>query len=546
MPRKKICITAALLYANGPVHLGHLIEYIQADMATRFHRLVGDDVRYLCGSDSHGTPIMLAAQKRGISPEQLIEEVHADHAADMKTFSVEFDHFSTTHSDENQALVETIFKRLDAKGGISRKSISQAFDPEHNMFLPDRYVKGDCPRCGASDQYGDNCEACGASYSPCDLKNAVSVLSGKPPESKSTEHLFFELESHRNFLLKWLESDAIPESCANKLKEWFDDELRAWDISRDAPYFGFSIPGTTDKFFYVWFDAPIGYMAADHQLAKKTNRDDWQADWQPDSDTQLIQFIGKDIMYFHALFWPTVLQEAGFRLPTALRIHGYLTVNGKKMSKSRGTFITAKQYAEQLNPEYLRYYYAAKLAPTTEDVDLNFEDFRQRVNADLVGKFVNIASRCAGFISKHFDGKLASALPDVAGFEQAVAAGEKIAAHYEKAEFAKAMREIMQLADLTNQYIDQQKPWIIAKEKPVSDQVQAIATQGINLFRVLSTYLKPVLPETIKEVELFLNDGELTWESRSTPLLDHTINRFKPLLTRITPEDIEALSAVVA
>jgi methionyl-tRNA synthetase len=542
MKSQKVCITAALLYANGPVHLGHMVEYTQADIAARFYRMLGHKTTYICGSDAHGTAIMLSAEKRGITPEALIEEIHQEHSKDMADFHVQFDNFGSTHSPENQELANTLFQRLEAAGDITRKTISQAYDAEHQMFLPDRYVKGTCPSCKTEDQYGDNCENCGASYTPTDLINPLSVLSGKPPARKETEHLFFELDKHRDFLLKFLDSSAVPDSSTNKLKEWFGEALRAWDISRDAPYFGFPIPGNEGKYFYVWFDAPIGYMASHQSLAKRDPSVDFDETWKADSTTKLIHIIGKDIVYFHALFWPTVLKQAGYRIPNQIQVHGYLTINGTKMSKSRGTFITARQYLDQLNPEYLRYYFAAKLSASTEDIDLNLEDFRTRVNADLVGKFVNIASRCAGFISKHFDGQLASELHDALGFDEAVAAGEVISKYYITFQYSKAMREIMQVADKANQYIDHHKPWVLAKEKPVSAEVQAITTQGLNLFKLLATYLKPVLPKTVEQIEAFLNCGELSWANRSEPLLNHKINPFKPLLTRITPEAIEALT----
>jgi methionyl-tRNA synthetase len=517
-----------------------MVEYTQADILARTYRLLGHSTRYICGSDAHGTPIMLSAEKRGTPPEELIAEIREQHLANLNQFLIEIDSFASTHCAENQELATTIFERLEQNGDISRKTISQAYDADHDMFLPDRYVKGSCPNCKAEDQYGDNCEVCGASYSPTDLLNPISVLSNTPPTYRETEHLFFELNKHRDFLLEFLDSGAVPTASANKLKEWFGDDLRAWDISRDAPYFGFKIPGTEDKYFYVWFDAPIGYIASSKQLAERDDNFNFDATWNADSKTQLIQIIGKDIVYFHALFWPTILKQANYRIPSKLHVHGYLTINGEKMSKSRGTFITASKYLEQLDPEYLRYYYAAKLSATAEDIDLNLEDFRIRVNSDLVGKFVNIASRCAGFIRKQFDGQLAVELPDPAGFDAAVAAGESIKECYLNLQYSKAMREIMQLADKANQYIDHHKPWVLAKEKPGSEEVQAITTQGINLFKLLATYLKPVLPKTAAAVEAFL-DTELNWDNRCEPLLNHTINKFKPLLTRITPEDIEAL-----
>lgn len=541
MEENNICITAALLYANGPVHLGHMVEYTQADILARMYRLLGRQVTYIGGSDAHGTPIMLSAEKRGISPEALITEIRQQHIDDLTDFLVQMDSFGSTHSPENEALANLIFERLKEKGSIHRKIISQAYDSDHALFLPDRYVKGGCPSCKAENQYGDNCEVCGASYSPNDLINPLSVLSGKPPIYKETEHLFFELNQHRDFLLQFLDSGAVPTASANKLKEWFKGDLRAWDISRDAPYFGFKIPGTKDKYFYVWFDAPIGYMASYQQLAEKDKTVHFDETWNKNSQVSLIQFIGKDIVYFHALFWPAILKDAEFRVPSKLHVHGYLTINGEKMSKSRGTFITARKYLEHLDPEYLRYYYAAKLNATTEDIDLNLEDFRSRVNADLVGKFINIASRCAGFIHKQFEGKLACELHDPSQFDASVALGESIKDYYLSLQYSKAMKEIMQLADLANQYIDHHKPWLLSKENPHSPLIQAICTQGINLFKLLSTYLKPVLPKTVSAVEDFLNCDELNWDNRREPLLNHTINQFQPLLTRVMPEDVEAL-----
>jgi len=537
---RKILVTSALPYANGPIHLGHLVEYIQTDIWVRFQKLQGNECWYVCADDAHGTPIMLKARERGITPQALIEQIGTEHRRDFAGFNIGFDNYYTTHSDENRYFSELIYTRLRDGGWIDRQVITQAYDEREGMFLPDRYIKGTCPRCGADDQYGDNCEACGASYSPDELKNPVSVVSGEPPVQKESEHYFFRLQDFESMLREWAGSEGLQEEVANKLQEWFDAGLRAWDISRDAPYFGFEIPDAPGKYFYVWLDAPIGYMASFKDLCNRQGMD-FDAWWSPDSDAELYHFIGKDIVYFHALFWPAMLQGAGFRTPTRVCAHGFLTVDGQKMSKSRGTFIMAETYLRHLNPEYLRYYFAAKLGSGVHDIDLNLEDFTQRVNADLVGKLVNIASRCAGFIHKRFDGKLGERLDTPELFRRISASAETIAGLYEAREYSRVVREVMALADEANQYIDEKKPWVLAKEPGEEEALEAISTTGINLFRLLMLYLKPVLPVTARAAEEFLNITPMSWADAGQPLLDHPIEKFKPLMTRVDPEAIEGM-----
>ncbi len=539
--QRDILLTMALLYANGPLHLGHLLESIQADIWARFQRMRGHNVLYLSGNDAHGTPIMLSAQKQGITPEALIEGIQKQHAEHFNAFSISFDNYYTTHSEENKQLATEIYKALQANDDIDQREISQAFDPEKNMFLPDRFIKGTCPRCNTEDQYGDSCEACGATYAPTELKNAKSALSGATPIEKQSLHYFFKLDKYEEFLKNYIDSGHLQSSVANKLKEWFETGLQQWDISRDEPYFGFEIPDAPGKYFYVWLDAPVGYMASLKNLCDK--RDDLNFDryWHKDSEAELYHFIGKDIVYFHSLFWPAMLEGAGFRKPTAINVHGFLTINGEKMSKSRGTFIAAEQYLEHLDPEYLRYYFAAKLSPHVEDIDLNMQDFMLRVNSDLVGKVVNIASRSAGFIYKKFDAQLSDSLHNPELQQTLVNACESIAEAYEKLEFSKAVREIMHLADLINQYIDQHKPWALAKEDGKMNEVQLICSQAINAFRVLMIYLKPILPTMAEKSEAFLNISPLEWADLDKPLLSHSINKFKPLMQRIDPEAIEKI-----
>ncbi|MEE8216239.1 MAG: methionine--tRNA ligase [Acidiferrobacterales bacterium] len=538
--KRKILVTSALPYANGPIHVGHLVEYIQSDIWVRFQKMRGHDCIHVCADDAHGTPIMIRAQDEGISPEALVERFGVEHRRDFADFAIDFDNYHTTHSEENRELSILIYQRLKAGGHISSRVIEQAFDPVKNMFLPDRFIKGECPRCGAAEQYGDNCEVCGATYSPIDLKNPISAISGAKPVSRESEHYFFKLQDFEPMLRAWTRGGHLQPEVINKLDEWFTEGLREWDISRDAPYFGFEIPDAPGKYFYVWMDAPIGYMASFKNLCTRTGLE-FDAYWGRDSETEVYHFIGKDILYFHALFWPAMLAGANFRTPTAIFAHGFLTVNGQKMSKSRGTFITARTYLSHLEPEYLRYYFAAKLNGRVEDLDLNLDDFMARVNADLVGKLVNIASRCAGFINKRFAGKLAKALPDAVLFQQFADAGDMIAGFYEAREYSRAVREIMALADRANQYINDRQPWVIAKQPGRDAELQGICTLGLNLFRVLVGYLKPVLPLTAAKAEAFLNSDPLTWESCRTPVTGTAINPFTHLLTRVERPTIDAM-----
>ncbi|WP_019626540.1 methionine--tRNA ligase [Thioalkalivibrio sp. ALJT] len=536
---RKILVTSALPYANGPIHLGHMVEYIQTDIWVRFQRARGHEVIYVCADDAHGTPIMLKARAEGIEPEELIARVRQEHEADFGEFLVGFDHYHSTHSDENRELAAHIYTALRDAGHIETRTIDQAFDPEAGMFLPDRFIKGTCPKCGAEDQYGDSCEACGATYSPLDLKDAVSAISGARPESRQSEHYFFKLGDFEAFLREWTGSGRLQDAIRNKLDEWFDAGLTDWDISRDAPYFGFEIPDAPGKYFYVWLDAPIGYMASFRAHAEQQGLD-FDAWWGADSDAELYHFIGKDIAYFHTLFWPAMLHGAGFRTPSAVFCHGFLTVNGQKMSKSRGTFIRARDYLDHLNPESLRYYLAAKLGAGVDDLDLNLDDFVQRVNSDLVGKLVNIASRCAGFITKRSNGELAADLPRPDLHEAFMAEGEAIAAAFENREYAQAMRRIMALADQANQYIDEAQPWVLAKQEGRAAEVQAISTQGLDLFRILIVYLAPVLPRLAADAAAFLKLDSLAWDTRA-PLVGGSIEKFKPLMTRIEGETVDKL-----
>ena len=537
---RKILVTSALPYANGPIHLGHLVEYIQTDIWSRFQRLRGHSCYYVCADDAHGTPIMLRAQQDGISPEELIETTKKEHEADFADFKILFDNYYTTHSDENKTFASDIYLKLRDDGHITTRTIKQAYDPEADMFLPDRFIKGTCPKCNTEDQYGDNCEACGATYDSTDLIDPVSAVSGATPIEKDSEQYFFKLSDFSDMLKEWTHAGHVQSEIYNKLDDWFEDGLKDWDISRNAPYWGFEIPDAPGKYFYVWMDAPMGYMASFKNFCDNTgiSFDDY---WNVNNNgTELYHFIGKDIARFHTLFWPAVLDGAGYRKPTAVYCHGFLTVNGKKMSKSRGTFIKASTYLNHLKPEYLRYYYATKLSSGIDDIDLNLEDFMQRVNSDLVGKVVNIASRCAGFIKKKFDNELSAELPDPELYMALVNTGDEIAKHYENREYSKAVREIMALADSANVYIDENKPWVLAKEEGQEDKVQKICSQGINMFRVLMTYLKPILPEIAEKSETFLN-CELMWNNLELPLISHSINKFKPLITRIEQEQIDAM-----
>jgi methionyl-tRNA synthetase len=542
MPEKirKILVTSALPYANGSIHLGHLLEHIQTDIWTRFQRMRGHSCYSVCADDAHGTPVMLKAQQLGITPEQMVAQTRDEHHQDLIDFGVNYDNYHVTHSDENKELCELVYNRLDEAGYISKRVISQLYDPEKEMFLPDRFVQGTCPKCGAEDQNGDSCDVCGATYDPTELKNPRSVVSGAEPVLRDSEHYFFDLPQFQDMLQDWLQSGAVQPEIANKLKEWFEEGMHQWDISRDAPYFGFEIPNAPGKFFYVWVDAPVGYMASFKNLCDKTNGLNFDEYWDKDSDAELYHFIGKDITYFHCLFWPAMLEGAGFRKPTAVNVHGFVTVNGAKMSKSKGTFIKGRTYLDHLNPEYLRYYFASKLSDAVSDIDLNFEDFAQKVNSDLVGKVVNIASRCASFITKRFDGKLSNNVLEpelVAEFHQAQAS---IALAFEKRQYHKAVREIMALADKANQFIDTNAPWVTIKDETKQQFTHDVCSLGINLFRILVVYLKPVVPTLAAQSETFLND-ELTWESSQSVLTDHPINKFKALMQRVDMDKVNAM-----
>ena len=542
MKTRKILVTSALPYANGPIHIGHMVEYVQTDIWVRFQRLRGHECYYIGAEDAHGTPIMLRARKEGISPETLIDRIAQEHKQDFDGFGISFDNYYTTHSEENRQLAEGIYHSAKQNGYIEQRTIHQAYDAQAGMFLPDRFIKGECPRCGTADQYGDNCESCGSTYNPTDLINPISAISGSKPIEKETKHYFFKLSHFKDYLLTFLHSGAVQKEIANKQMEWFESEqgLTDWDVSRDAPYWGFKIPDTDDKYFYVWLDAPIGYLASFKNLCERTGLD-FYAFLKANSDAEMHHFIGKDIAYFHTLFWPALLKSAGLREPTGIHCHGFLTVNNAKMSKSRGTFIQAKSYLQHLNPEWLRYYYASKLGNGVDDIDLNLDDFIQRVNSDLVGKVVNIASRCAAFIHKRFDGQLATDLPDPALYQIFASTADSLAELYEKRRFNQAIREVMALADRANQYIDEQKPWVLIKDKGHFADVQGICTQGLNLFRVIITYLKPVLPELAQGAEQFLAAGTLNWQSVQQPLLAHNIQPFKALMTRIEQKQIDAM-----
>ena len=584
---RKILVTSALPYANGAIHLGHLVEYIQTDIWVRYQKMHGHECYYVCADDTHGTPVMLRAEKEGITPEALIERVHGEHLRDFTGFHVEFDRYHSTNSAENRELSSAVYLKLCDASLIERKTIEQYYDPVKEMFLPDRFIRGQCPKCGAQEQYGDGCEVCGATYSPTDLVNPVSAVSGSTPVRRESEHYFFKLGDCEAFLRDWTRSGALQNEAANKLDEWFTAGLQNWDISRDAPYFGFEIPDAPGKYFYVWLDAPIGYMASFKKLAADKGLD-FDAWWLAGSNTELYHFIGKDILYFHALFWPAMLKSAGYRAPSGVFAHGFLTVNGAKMSKSRGTFITAESYlASGMNPEWLRYYYAAKINGSMEDIDLNLTDFIARVNSDLVGKYVNIASRTAGFISKRFDGNLCNKIASLEKFayldayldtidfqpdndlstgvkappvqklakfedpeheEYALIRGTQKAAtrireFYDAREYSKVIREIMHLTDLSNQYVNDNKPWELAKEAGMESQLHKICTVSVNLFRLLTLYLKPVLPKLAAEVEAFLNIAPLTWADANTLLTGHTINAYSHLMTRVEQKQIDALVA---
>ena len=538
--KRKILVTCALPYANGSIHLGHLLEHIQTDIWVRFQRMRGHETYFVCADDAHGTPIMLKSQELGVTPEEMIAAVREEHMADFAGFHISYDNYHSTHSDENKAFAEEIYNRLHANGHIKTRTISQLYDPEKGMFLPDRFVKGTCPKCKSEDQNGDSCDNCSETYSPTEVLNPRSVVSGATPVLRDSEHYFFDLPAFGDMLQEWTRSGSLQEEMANKLAEWFEQGLKQWDISRDAPYFGFEIPNAPGKYFYVWLDAPIGYMGSFKNLCDEKGID-FDAFWQLDSEAELYHFIGKDIIYFHSLFWPAMLEGAGYRKPTSVYAHGFVTVNGAKMSKSKGTFIKGRTYLDHLNPEYLRYYYAAKLTSRIDDLDLNLEDFAQRVNSDLVGKVVNIASRCASFITKRFDGMLSTNIDNQALADEVMAAGDSIAAHYEARDFSRGMREIMALADKVNEYIAIKEPWQLVKDETKQQEVQDICSLGINMFRTLMIYLKPVLPVLADSTAQFLND-ELIWEGHKTLLTDHKINKFKALLQRVDMDKVNAMT----
>ena len=539
---RKILVTSALPYANSPLHLGHIMESVQTDIWVRFQKINGHECTYVCADDAHGTPIMLKAEELKITPEELIAQIYKDHKESLENFNIDHANFHTTHSEENKELSELIFRRLEEKNLIESRVIKQLFDKEKDMFLSDRYIKGTCPKCKADDQYGDNCEVCSGTYDATELLKPISVLSESVPEVKDSEHLFFKLSELKDSINNWIDSSFVQPQVVNKLSEWLDGELRDWDISRDKPYFGFTIPGHEKKYFYVWLDAPIGYLASHkNYLDKIGDTNTFEECWNPDSDYEIYHFIGKDIMYFHTLFFPAMLKHSDFKTPDGVFVHGFLTLNGEKMSKSRGTFILAKTYLDNLDPEYLRYYFATKLGPGVDDVDLNLEDFKQRVNSDLVGKFINIGSRSAKFINKDFHNALASQLHNPELVKKFITTASSIKVLYEARDFNKAMREIMSLADKANQYVDKMQPWVLSKADPEDEVVQQICTTSLSLFRILAIMLKPVTPELANKIAAFFNDDAYTWNSIDEPLLEQNINQFKPLLGRIDDQSIEQL-----
>ena len=537
---RKILVTSALPYANGSIHLGHLVEYLQTDIWVRHQKMSNNHCTYICADDAHGTPIMLKARELDITPEKLIEKSKKEHVEDFTDFHIEFDNYYTTHSEENKILSELIYSNLKDKGVIERREIEQYYDEDEEMFLPDRYIKGTCPKCGEKNQYGDSCEKCGATYSSTEVINPISVISNSKPIKKKTEHLFFKLSDYEKFLSKWLTDNRVQKEINNKMKEWLSDGLSSWDITRDKPYFGFNIPGEKEKFFYVWLDAPVGYIASFKNLCDKNSIDYLEA-WKKDSEVELYHFIGKDIAYFHVLFWPSMLEGAGFRTPTSVFCHGFLTIDGEKMSKSRGTFIKARTYLNHLNPEYLRYYFASRLTSKIEDIDLNFNDFVARVNSDLIGKVINIGSRCARFINKDFDNTLASKSNNQSLISQILEKKSTIQKNYENRDFSKNIRLISSLADDVNKYIDDEKPWIKIKDKENSQAVQEVCSDGINMFRILVGYLKPVLPKIAENVEKLLRCSPIDWYNVDQLILEGKIETFKPIITRIDEKSIEII-----
>jgi methionyl-tRNA synthetase len=538
---KKIFVTSALPNANGPIHLGHMLEHIQTDIWVRFKKMTGNDLIYVCADDTHGTGTMIKAEEEKTTPEELIDKVRLQHHQDFKDFLIEHDNYYSTHSEENRFFSELIYEKLHKKGLILSREVEQLFDPKKGLFLADRFVRGICPKCSAEDQYGDNCQSCGATYDATDLIDATSIYSGETPELRKSEHLFFDLGKFQTFLTDWLEKDTVRVEVANKLNEWLQEGLRPWDISRDAPYFGFQIPNTEEKYFYVWMDAPIGYLASLKNHCEKFPDLEFSDYWDADSKAEVHHFIGKDIINFHALFWPAILEAAEFRKPTKIHTHGFLTVNGVKMSKSRGTFIAARKYIEILKPEYLRYYLAAKLNGSVDDVDFNLKDFVLRVNSDLVGKVINIASRCAGFIEKSFENTLSAEIDDQPLLDNFQKRADLIASYYEQNDTSKAIREVMALADLANQYIAEKEPWTAIKDQSRIDEVHKVCSLGVNLFRILIIYLKPILPDIAAKSETFLNCANMRWEDIADPLVNHKLEKFKPMLSRLEDKTVQKL-----
>ena len=540
--KRSILVTSALPYANAPLHLGHILEHTQTDIWVRFQRLYGNNCIYVCADDAHGTPIMLKAEELEVSPDELINTIYKEHKETFEGYRISHDNFHTTHSDENRILSERIFNSLVEKDLIDKKIINQLYDTEKEMFLADRYVKGSCPNCGAEDQYGDNCEKCSATYNAVDLLDPVSVISGSSPIIRESEHIFFRLSSLKDQIVNWLDISSIQEPVRNKLNEWLNGELKDWDISRDSPYFGFKIPGYEDKYFYVWLDAPIGYLASHlNYMNRIKSEEEFEKFWSPNSKNEIYHFIGKDIMYFHALFFPMMLSNANLKTPSGIFVHGFLTLNGEKMSKSRGNFISAQNYLNTLDADYLRYFIASKLGTGVDDIDLNLEDFRQKANTDLVNKYANIASRTAKFLSKYHEDTLGTELDSPELFEEFKEASIKISESYENLEFGKALREIMSLADKANRYVDSKEPWVLVKEKGNEAEVLSICTTAINLFRILTIMLNPVIPGFTKIAHEFLNEEEISWSDINNPLLGKKINTFRPIITRIDESHINNL-----
>ena len=539
---RKILVTSALPYANGSIHLGHLVEYLQTDIWVRNQKMSGNTCYYICADDAHGTPIMLKAKELDVKPEELIQKTYQEHVKDFEDFGIEFDNYYTTHSEENREYSEFIYNSLKDNGDIKSQEIEQFYDESAKMFLPDRYIKGICPKCGAEDQYGDACEECGATYSPTELKKPISIISDTKPSTKKTEHFFFKLSNYTDYLKKWMKRDSVQSEIQNKLEEWLKDGLADWDITRDKPYFGFNIPGYDDKYFYVWLDAPVGYIASFKNMCDKKNIN-FDEFWNHESECELYHFIGKDIAYFHALFWPAMLEASNFRSPNSIYCHGFLTVDGEKMSKSRGTFFNARTYLNHLNPEYLRYYFASRLTNTIEDIDLNLSDFQARVNSDLVGKIINIGSRCARFINKDFGNELASELNNNKLHDNIIENKNEIIKNYEDRKYSANIRLITSLADEVNKYLDEEKPWVQIKEDNNRGHVQKVCTDGLNMFKVLAGYLKPIIPDCVDKIEKILQCESISWENIDNQLISKKIDKFEPIINRIDSESIESMRA---